>query len=198
MYTKPVPVDDKSAAALQRLLSGIDEMLGVASDMASASGKSWLAEQIEDTQFMFSRSIARESEVVDGASASAGDADEGGLSPLQSTTITPQMVTSEPMDPVVRTYLVASVQRRLRTVGPACAKLLVLLMSEADKYVASSVVRAHLRTNSHDDRVIKVYICRLRSELRKAGIRDAIVTGRKSYMFRKRFLVPALALLEEN
>ncbi|QSB45534.1 helix-turn-helix domain-containing protein [Altererythrobacter sp. FM1] len=197
MQSKTVQTETQSTAALQRLLSGIDEMLGVASEMATASGKSWLAEQIEDTQFMFSRSIARESEVIDTLPASGTLAIPSQDPGQQTVNITPQMVVGDNMDAVVRTYLVASIQRKLRTAGPACAKLLVLLMSEADSYVASSVVRAHLRTNSHDDRVIKVYICRLRSELRLVGIRDAIVTGRKSYMFRKRYLAPMLTLLNE-
>lgn len=96
--------------------------------------------------------------------------------------------------------LVERLHLRLGLIGPACARVFLRLIEEPDEFIPLAELARAAGIRSASNRVIKVYICRLRQALAARNIpAAAIETGLRGYSLRSA-LCPSIRnfLLDEE
>ena len=95
--------------------------------------------------------------------------------------------------------LVERLHLKLGLIGPACARLFLRLIEEPDQLVPVAELARAAGIRSASNRVIKVYICRLRQALAARNIpATAIETGLRGYSLRAALCPDLRALLMEE
>lgn len=95
--------------------------------------------------------------------------------------------------------LVERLHLRLGLIGPACARVFLRLIEEPDQFISLAELARAAGIRSASNRVIKVYICRLRQALAVRNIpAAAIETGLRGYSLRSALCPGIGELLLDN